>query len=123
MKTISIEMPIQEAVECIRLLRGESQCLLDNSETFQDRDVVKRAQLVLSARERMVTALEEIASTEDEPIAQPAFVTANIPEWPERRTGTQAAMDLAMTEVTGGFDEDGLPIEGEFESGIARRHA
>lgn len=119
MKTISVEIPIQEAVECIRLLRGETQCLLDNSETYQDRDVLKRTQLVLSARERLVTALEEIADTEDEPDCRPAFVEVEIPE--KRATGYQKAMDQAMAQTTGAVTPRNTPLEGELNT-IAEKH-
>lgn len=74
MKTIKIELPIKEAMDVLRLLRDESRCLIENGDVTPDIDVVKRAQNVLSARERIVSALEEIASAEEAPCPLPADV-------------------------------------------------
>ena len=65
MKTVTVTFPIQEAVEALRLLRGESRCLIEQTENMPDFDTTKRINHVMSARERITTALEEIAETED----------------------------------------------------------
>lgn len=67
MKEVTVTFPIEEAVDTLRLLRAESRCLLENGDVMPDFDVVKRAQNVLSARERIVTSLEAIGIFEDEP--------------------------------------------------------
>jgi hypothetical protein len=67
MKEVTVTFPIEEAVDTLRLLRAESRCLLENGDVMPDYDVVKRAQNVLSARERIVTSLEAIGIFEDEP--------------------------------------------------------
>lgn len=66
-KTVKVEFPMAEAVEIMRVLRVESQCLIENMDVFQDPDILKRAQLSLSARERLVTSIEEVAALEEEP--------------------------------------------------------
>lgn len=78
MKTVTVTFPIQEAVEALRLLRGESRCLIEQTEFMPDFDTTKRINRVLSARERLVTALEEIADTEDI-ISDPSQIAMNIP--------------------------------------------
>ena len=87
MKTVTVEFPIEEAVDILRLLRSESRCLIENGDVMPDIDVVKRAQNVLSARERIVTSLEEIAGVEQEPMPLPDYamnLTApQRPHWPQ----------------------------------------
>jgi len=78
MKTVTVTFPIQEAVEALRLLRGESRCLIEQTEFMPDFDIEKRINHVLSARERIVTALEEIANTEDD-ISEPSQIAMNVP--------------------------------------------
>ena len=65
MKTVTVTFPIVEAVEALRLLRGESRCLIEQTEFMPDFETTKRINHVLSARERLCTALEQIAETED----------------------------------------------------------
>lgn len=76
MKTVTVEFPIEEAMDAVRLLRAESRCLIENGDALPDIDVLKRAQHVLSARERIVSALEEVAGAEDEPGEFPQFTLA-----------------------------------------------
>ena len=76
MKTVTIEFPIQEAMDILRLLRYESRCLIENGDALPDIDVLKRTQHVMSARERIVSALEEIAGTEDRPHDIPQMTLA-----------------------------------------------
>ena len=78
MKTVTVTFSIQEAVEVIRLLRGESRCLIEQTEFMPDMDIQKRINHVLSARERVVTQLEEIAGTEDV-IDGPPQVAMDVP--------------------------------------------
>ena len=48
MKTVTVTFPIQEAVEALRLLRGESRCLIEQTEFAPDFDTTKRINHVLS---------------------------------------------------------------------------
>ena len=45
MKTVTVEFPIQEAVEALRLLRGESRCLFEQTEFAPDFDIAKFCQV------------------------------------------------------------------------------
>ncbi len=99
MKTVTVTFPIVEAVEALRLLRGESRCLIEQTEFAPDFDITKRINHVLSARERLVTALEEIADTEDV-IEDPSQLAMNIPTQthnrPSSATDTMLSDALAM---------------------------
>jgi hypothetical protein len=107
MKTVSVEFPIQEAVDVLRLLRGESRCLLENGDVFQDIDVLKRTQSVMSARERIVTAMEEIAETEEAPAELPQLAL-NIERPPAYGPRVTTPMDTALAAVTTGEGLDDL---------------
>lgn len=103
MREVTVTFPIGEAVDVLRLLRAESRCLLENGDIMPDYDVVKRAQNVLSARERIVTSLEEIGIFEDQPkpLPQGALdLTA-----PGRKHSPM--IDKALEAATAG-DEDGM---------------
>ena len=89
MKTVKVEFPIQEAVEALRLLRGEARCLIEQTEFMPEIDIQKRINHILSARERIVTALEDIASTEDV-IIDPSQIAMNIPTPAYKRAPTRA---------------------------------
>ena len=78
MKTVTVTFPVQEAVEVVRLLRGESRCLIEQTEFMPDADINKRTNLVLSARERVVTELEGVADTDDT-VSDPSQIDINIP--------------------------------------------
>ena len=99
MKTVTVTFPIVEAVEALRLLRGESRCLIEQTEFVPDFDITKRINHVLSARERLVTALEEIASTEDV-IEDPSQIVMNNPmqthDQPSPATDAMLSDALAM---------------------------
>jgi hypothetical protein len=84
MRTIKVELPVEEALEVIRLLRAESRCLIENGDLLTDRDVTKRAQTALSARERIVSALEVFAEQEPPKAVErpPAIVENSV--WPRR---------------------------------------
>ena len=83
MKTVTVKFPIVEAVEALRLLRGESRCLIEQTEFMPDFETSKRINHVLSARERLCTALEEIAETEDVVESNPQ-IAMNIPASPHK---------------------------------------
>lgn len=68
---IQVTFPIEEAVDMLRLLRSEARCLIENGDVMPDIDVLKRAQNCLSARERIVTALEEFADADQMPAPMP----------------------------------------------------
>ena len=87
MKTVTVTFPIVEAVEALRLLRGESCCLIEQTEFMPDFETTKRINHVLSARERLCTALEEIADTEDVVESNPQ-IAMNIPAPTEARNST-----------------------------------
>ena len=91
MKTVTVTFPIKEAVEAMRLLRGESQCLIEQNEHLSDFDLNKRANLVLSARERICTSLEGIADLEDT-VADPSQMQINIEG--AKENPHQAFMDI-----------------------------
>lgn len=105
MKTINLELPIEEAIDVVRLLRAESRCLIENGDVLPDIDVLKRAQNVLSARERIVTQLEGIADIEEQPYEPPQLglnLTApNRPHWPE----IDDALERAVTRPEDNLDE------------------
>jgi hypothetical protein len=71
MKTITLTLPVEEAIDTLRLLRAEARCLIENGDVLPDIDVLKRAQNVLSARERIVTELEAIGYIEEMPYEPP----------------------------------------------------
>ena len=92
MKTVTVTFPVREAVEVVRLLRGESRCLIEQTEFMPDADINKRTNLVLSARERVVTELEGIADTDDV-FSDPSQLDINIPVTPKRTYPYQQKQD------------------------------
>jgi len=103
MKEVTVTLPIEEAIDVIRLLRAESRCLLENGDVMPDFDVVKRAQNVLSARERIVTSLEEIGILEEEPKPLPQGML----DLTEPGREQNPMIDRALEAATCG-DEDGI---------------
>lgn len=100
MKTVKLEFPIQEAVEVLRLLRSESRCLIEQTEFMPDGDIQKRINLILSARERVVTSLEDIADTEDV-IADPSQIAMNITGSPYRNVARDSVLSDALNVASG----------------------
>jgi hypothetical protein len=99
MKTVTVTFPIEEAVDLIRLARAESRCLIENGDCTPDIDVLKRAQTILSARERIVTALEEIASVEEEPAPLPQYAL-DLTNPSIRKSVPDETVDAAVEKAT-----------------------
>jgi hypothetical protein len=112
MKTVTVTFPIQEAVEALRLLRGESRCLIEQTEFAPDFDITKRINHVLSARERLCTALEEIADTEDV-IDGPSQVAMNVPAPTQK---SSRGMDKILSDAVASASGE------EVEASIAMKH-
>ena len=108
MKTVTVTFPIQEAVEVIRLLRGESRCLIEQTEFMPDMDISKRINHVLSARERVVTQLEEIVNTEDV-IEGPAQVAVNAPA-PTQKYSREMDSTLSDAVAVASGEEPQAPV-------------
>lgn len=102
MKTINIELPVEEALALIKTARAESRCLIENGDVIPDIDVLKTAQLYLSARERIVTALEDFAGLEEAPAELPQgaldLTQPNRPHHP--------AIDGALTAATTRLEDE-----------------
>jgi len=112
----------QEAVEVVRLLRGETRCLIEQTEFMPDADINKRTNLVLSARERVVTELEGVADTEDT-ISDPSQLDINIPvtakrDYPYQRN-KDAMLGNALDIASGGkptiAETHGVVMPNEFD--------
>jgi len=116
MKTVTVTFPIKEAVEAMRLLRGESRCLIEQNEFLSDHDLNQRANLVMSARERICTALEEIADLEDKP-ADPMQMAINIAGRPEHKAQQFVDCQLKnqLNNLSGVETEPEAVQEAEFE--------
>lgn len=93
MKQVTVTFPVAEAIEVLRLLRGESRCLIEQNEFLSDHDLNKRANYVLSARERLCTSVEEIADLEDT-VADPSQMAINIPS--HKESPTQSLIDVQL---------------------------
>lgn len=106
MKTIQVTLPLEEAVDILRLLRAESRCLIENGDVLPDVDVLKRAQNVLSARERIVTELEAIGLLEEEPAPLPQMgLDLTLPNRPNH-----PSVDSALYSATTRPEDDDAPI-------------
>ena len=103
MKTITVTFPIEEAMALIRLARAESRCLIENGDVMPDGDVVKRAQHILSARERMVSELEDVAAAEKEPAPIPAAaMDLTKPNRPQSKMIDDALRNAVTRQEDGG---------------------
>jgi len=102
MKQVTVTFPVAEAIEVLRLLRGESRCLIEQNEFLSDHDLNKRANHVLSARERLCTSVEEIADLEDT-VQDPSQMAINIPNKPEGRTQNliDVQLERALNDASG----------------------
>lgn len=102
MKTINLELPVEEALALIKTARAESRCLIENGDVLPDIDVLKTAQLYLSARERIVTALEEFAGLEEAPAELPqGALDLTMPNRPN-----SPAIDSALTAATTRLEDE-----------------
>jgi hypothetical protein len=122
MKTVKVEFPIQEAVELLRLARGESRCLIEQTEYMPDMDIVKRINIVQSARERLCTSLEGIAELEDV-IEDPSQMAFDIAKPPRRFNDNKDSMlDEALAIASGEKPSiavtHGVPMPNEWDQRI-----
>ena len=101
MKTVTVTFPIVEAVEALRLLRGESCCLIEQTEFMPDFETTKRINHVLSARERLCTALEEIAETEDVVESNPQIPMNNPTPTDARNSTIDGMLSDALAAASG----------------------